>query len=83
MSQLLCINHFTTTFKAAMAVRATCLLAVAAAGAAGASASASAAAAAPPHFTLLPASSAPPVPTPQQLKYQGALSALIHCGMGE
>ena len=32
-------------------------------------------------FTLLPLESAPPLPTPQQLKYQGAVSALIHFGM--
>ena len=44
-------------------------------------AAAAAAAAAPPPFRLLPASSAPPLPTPQQLKYQGAISALIHFGM--
>ena len=53
------------------------LLAAACAAAVSASASSSAA----PSFTLLPLASAPPIPTPQQLQYQGGISALIHFGM--
>ncbi len=53
------------------------ILAAACAAAVSASASSSSA----PSFTLLPLASAPPVPTPQQLQYQGGISALIHFGM--
>lgn len=34
-----------------------------------------------PAFVKLPAPNAMPVPTPQQLKYQGGISALIHFNM--
>ena len=38
--------------------------------------------AAPPAFVLLPAPAGGlPLPTPQQLKYQGSMNALIHFGM--
>jgi hypothetical protein len=41
-----------------------------------------AAASAPPAFVLLPAPAGGlPLPTPQQLKYQGSMNALIHFGM--
>jgi len=53
------------------------ILAAACAAAVSASASSSSA----PPFTLLPLASAPPLPTPQQLQYQGGISALIHFGM--
>ena len=57
--------------------RSTILAAACVATAVSASASSSSA----PSFTLLPLASAPPVPTPQQLQYQGGISALIHFGM--
>lgn len=41
-----------------------------------------AAAASAPPFVLLPAPAGGlPLPTPQQLKYQGSMNALIHFGM--
>ncbi len=35
----------------------------------------------PPSFKLLEPVSAPPIPTPEQLRYQGSMNALIHFGM--